>query len=73
MNGATRVTMPSDFNVELDVQELLASQSNVSAQQIATLLRRIAELEAMVSALRRMLTAQAENTPHPKPRAVSGD
>jgi hypothetical protein len=45
----------------------------VSAQQIATLLRRIAELEAMVSALRRMLTAQAENTPHPKPRAVSGD
>jgi regulator of replication initiation timing len=64
------MTMPDD-DLKIDVQDLLNAQSNISAQQIAALMRRNAELEALNAALRRALAAQAEeNTPHRKPRAV---
>lgn len=64
------MTTPDD--VQIDIQDLLNAQSNISAQQIAALMRRNAELEALNAALRRALAAQAEESPHPKPRAVGG-
>jgi hypothetical protein len=45
----------SQPDVQIDVNDLLNAQSNASAQQIAALLRRVAELEAINAALRRQL------------------
>ena len=63
----------SDQAVQLDAQDVV----NAYLQQIVGLIRRNAELEALVTMQRRMLEQAAEMnveaTPHPKPRAVGGD
>jgi hypothetical protein len=67
------VSSPTEVPVQLNVTELLDAQSNLAAQQVAALMRRNAELEATVLALRRMLAEATDATPHPRPKAVGGD
>lgn len=67
------MSSPAETPVQLNVTELLDAQTNIAAQQVAALMRRNAELEATILALRRMLTEATDATLHPKPRAVGGD
>lgn len=66
------MSAPANDQLQLDVSELLTAQATISGQQIATLIRRVAELEAANLALRRLIdTGSTNGAAHPK--AVSGD
>lgn len=75
--------MPDDdplADLKVDVQEMLTANANLAAQQIAGLMRRNAELEALVAALRRaLIAARAEQAGHEvaqkpaRPKVVGGD